>query len=200
MKLYHFLFARPALHLHLICRGGGGLTSLTFSKNKWQPTKQMWHYNWALKSLTFTKAHLYGCPYSVEREPGPRMGWSWANTVGWAVNGLWEDRPVDEWTPELMGSVCTKLLRKENPSQGSHFTFYFYSMCHWLFSSAGFSGGSGRVPTWSTEKGHFFGPMYWIWQRGTGLYWWYSYGFMNPQPVQGQTIRIETEIGFADIH
>lgn len=28
----------------------------------------------------------------------------------------------------LMGSVSTKLLRKENPSQGSHFTFYFYCM------------------------------------------------------------------------
>lgn len=162
------LSAWPALSslLGKWARGGegGGLTSLAHSKNKWQPTKQMWHYNWVLKGLTFTKAHLYGCPYLahwqpplhwVEQEAG--KGWGWANTVGWAFNGLCEDRPVDEWTPGLMGSVSTKLLRKENPSQGSHFIFYFYCMSHGLFSSAGFRGGSRRVPRGQerAKKGHF---------------------------------------------
>lgn len=101
-----------------------------------------------------------------------RPGLGWANTVGWAVNGLWEDRPVDEWTPELMGSVSTKLLRKENPSQGSHCTFYFYCTSHRLFSSAGFRGGSRRVPPGAQESKErtFFGPVYWIWDMCTEVY------------------------------
>lgn len=35
---------------------------------------------------------------------------------------LWEDGPVDEGTPGLMGLVRTSLLRKENPSQGGDST------------------------------------------------------------------------------
>lgn len=77
--------------------------------------------------------------------PGLGLGLSRANTVRWAVNGLWENLPADEWTPGLIGSVITELLRKENPSQGSHFTFDFYCASHGPISSGGFRGGTERV-------------------------------------------------------
>lgn len=66
----------PCLHSsEKISEGGaGGLTSLAHSKNKWQATKQMWHYNWVLKGLTFTKAHLYGCPYLAHWQPPIALG------------------------------------------------------------------------------------------------------------------------------
>lgn len=52
-----------------------------------------------------------------------RLGRASANTpqAQRPVNGLWEDHLVDECTPELMGSVSTELLRKENPEPGWSF-------------------------------------------------------------------------------
>lgn len=108
---------------------------------------------------------LIGCPNYIVTVPGPatlsekavdRLGWRCENTVGSAVSSLWEVHPVYEWTPGLMGSVDTKLLRKENPSQASHFTFYFNWLSHSSFSSAGFRGASWRVQ-WDykrAKKGH----------------------------------------------
>lgn len=102
-----------------------------------------------------------------------------------------------------MGSVSTKLLRKENPSQGSHFTFYFYCMSHALFSSAGFRGGSRRVP-WGAQESKertFFGPVAKAMYVGHE-HWGYrihSYDFMNTEPFQGHNPIREIAKGSVDV-
>lgn len=162
-----FFFLRSSLS-SCVLRCGGSWLNKTFSKIKWRPAKQMWHYNRVLKKLDIywgsficlSTLSSLAVPITLRTEQeweDQALGWVGAGQTQWGepFNGLWEDRPVDEWTPELMGSVSTKLLRKENPSQGGHFTFYFYCMSHRLFSSAGFSGRQRE----SKERTFFFFPL-----------------------------------------
>lgn len=148
----------------------------------------MWHYNRVLKKLdiywgsficlsTLSSLAVPITPRTEQEWEDQALGWVGAGQTqrGEPFNGLWEDRPVDEWTPELMGSVSTKLLRKENPSQGGHFTFYFYCMSHRLFSSTGFSGKQRR----SKERTFFFllwSPMYSTWHTSNRItqLWFYE--------------------------
>lgn len=62
--------------------GGGDLTSLAFSKNKWLQIKVALQPS--IKNLTFTKAHLYGCPYLAHWQPPLHL-----------VEQEWEDQACD---------------------------------------------------------------------------------------------------------
>lgn len=87
---------------------------------------------------------LIGSTHYTGYSGSERAGPGWANTARWAVNSLWEDHPVNEWTPGLMGSVSCWGRRFPAKAAILHFTFTARLDRFTLLVLQGAAGGTMR--------------------------------------------------------